>query len=875
MFIVLDLETTGLSSKEDSIIECAFVKIDRETFKEQDRLTSFVNPQRAIPELISQITNIFGDDVEDAPVFSEIADDIQDFIEWFPIIWHNVSFDIRFLEAHGVDTSKNPPIDTFFLANFLCYDLKSLNLGYLSEYFGIVLDNAHRAIDDTLATIQVFQKLIAKLQAFSIEEKQIFHHFFTKCQDVGIHILRDEYLSPSMQWRWSDVITEIYTQKLKKNKKSVSKISCENSRIDIEKILEDIKNFEIRDSQKQMLLRVDTAFSVGEKVLIEAPTGIGKTFAYLLPAIKHSLNFWEPVHVSTSTKALQDQIYYKDLTFLQSIFPYEFSFTKLKGKRNYLWVSSFLDFIEAAELQTPTRVGFILKIILWSIQSDFWELDELDFYGEEWAFISEIHAWDSYVFDAGNPYKNIEFALNARKRAKEANIIITNNHILFQDMSSEGSLLGWVKNLVLDEAHSLEDIVTNSLKKTLSFQTVQNIFQKIEKKISKYKIPQTDILMKKQNILFDSAELFSTFESGIFEKFSLHAKYKILSIQEAFFQEHPELLLLSNTISRSLRDLKQEIIDLWEDMSVHFSREIQELAFIIQFLWEVCEGRDFQKNIYYMSHDDTRGTQIHYTLLQPWEFLQEFLWSKLDSIILTSATLQMWGNFSYIQKMLNVADFDTLCLQSDFDYSTQALVFIPTDLWSVKQNLPQVLKFLEVFFMTVRGQTLVLFTAFSVIREVFTWMKIKLQHENIHLLAQSISGSKNKQIDFFKANSENSILLWTDTFWEWIDIPGQDLRYLVVHKIPFAVPTDPIFIARSALFENSFQEYAIPKSILKLKQGFGRLVRSKDDTWIIVFLDDRISNTKWGEQFMEAFPHDIKVRYGTTEKLMSLLQSNS
>ena len=171
-----------------------------------------------------------------------------------------------------------------------------------------------------------------------------------------------------------------------------------------------------------------------------------------------------------------------------------------------------------------------------------------------------------------------------------------------------------------------------------------------------------------------------------------------------------------------------------------------------------------------------------------------------------------------MQKILETADFETFSLPSDFDYSKQALLFIPQDLGDIKNNVHEIISFLDIFFRVVKGRTLVLFTAFFMIREVFAKLKIQLEQDNIHLLAQSISGSKYKQIDTFKKHPENSILLGTDTFWEGIDIPGEDLQYLILHKIPFQVPTDPIFQARSALFQDSFQEYAIPKSILKLKQ---------------------------------------------------------
>lgn len=164
-----------------------------------------------------------------------------------------------------------------------------------------------------------------------------------------------------------------------------------------------------------------------------------------------------------------------------------------------------------------------------------------------------------------------------------------------------------------------------------------------------------------------------------------------------------------------------------------------------------------------------------------------------------------------------------------------------------------------------------LFTAFSLIREIYSKLKLDLQKDGVSLLAQSISGSKHKQIEHFKKHAASSILMGTDSFWEGIDIPGDDLKYLLIHKIPFPVPSDPIFIARSKLYKNSFEEYAIPKSIIKLKQGFGRLIRSEQDTGMMIFLDDRIFSTSWGKIFLDAFPEDVKIRYGSSQKLIEIL----
>lgn len=873
MFVVLDLETTGLSVKDDAIIELALLKIDRHTFREVDRFTTLVFPGKEISDLISQITWIQNKDVVWAPTFSQVKAQVQEFIEGFPIIGHNISFDLRFLEAHGIDISKNPSIDTFFLANFLCYDIKSLNLWYLCEYFSIDLENAHRALADTLATAQVFQKLIEKLQKLSEGELDFVRYYFWICQDTWVRLLRDTYL-PKKEALSQEKLFEIYMHILGKNIQDITDISHSKNQLDVGVILANIPWFEPRESQKIMLDKVDKTLNHGEKCMIEAPTWIGKTFAYLLPALKYSLSTGEPVHISTSTKALQDQIYFNDLAFLKQHFPEDFSYTKLKGKRNYLSILALSEFLESNSHSPAAMVSFLLKVFFWSMKTEFWELDDLDFYGEEWGFVSQIHAGSVAVFDESNPYSSLEFVQRARKRAKKSNIIITNNHILFQDIISEGSLLWGVKNLILDEAHALEDVVTQSLKKSLWFASFQTLTQKIDQKIQKYKIVLETFALQKQQMLYDMAELFSIFEGALFENFSLDAKYKTLLLQESFFSEREELGMLAKKIFDLAEGLKKWLQDCDEEVALKFQSEIQEISFCQQVIAEVFFHRDFQKSFYYIAHDENKGTQLFSSVLHPGSFLQEYLWSKLESVVITSATLQMGDDFAYIRKMLHLEDFETLTLPSDFDYEKQALLYIPQDLGSVKNNVSQILTFLDVFFRTVRGRTLVLFTAFFMIREVFSQLKSSLESENIHLHAQSISGSKHKQIDAFKKHPENSILLGTDTFWEGIDIPGEDLQYLIIHKIPFQVPTDPVFQARSRLFQDSFQEYAIPKSILKLKQGFWRLIRTKKDTWIVVFLDDRIRNTPWGQKYYQAFPENIKIRTGTTQKLLEILSKH-
>lgn len=872
MFIVLDLETTGLSPKEDTIIEFAFVKIDRNTFKEIDRLTAFVDPGRPIPELISGITNIFDSDVTWAAAFEDSIDDIEDFIEWYPLIGHNISFDVSFLLSHNVDLSKNPYIDTFFLANFLCSGEKSLNLGHLCEVFKIDLLSAHRAIDDTLATVEVFRCLIEKLQWLPREQKNIIASLMHISRDAWVQVLKNEYLSEDkfIQGK-DDIFAKYFSHISEKLKDNIDKIHYKE-KVEIASFLSSVEAFELRESQRIMLDKVDNNFSKWEKLIVEAPTGTGKTLAYLLPAIKYSLTSWESVHISTSTKALQDQIFYKDLLFISENFEHHFSYTKLKWKRNYFSFHSFEVFFDSVDLNESQILSMVLKLMLWSLWSEYGELEELDFYGEEYRYISDIHAGNSFVFDEGNIYKKYEFALRARNRAKSSNIIITNNHILFQDIMWEWNLLGWVKNLVLDEAHSLEDIITSSLKKSLSQKSLDTLFAKITKKLHKYEIQNLEIERASARILFESQEIFNTFESSLFEKFSLESKYKSSLLSLEYFDNYEWLTAIAKRIKDDIGILMKSMWELADGHMKYFTSEYQELSTVLEMFEKVFFHLDTSTHIYYITHNDFRGTEFHYTVLQPWSFLRSELWKNLESVVLTSATLQMGDDFKYMKDSLELHDFETLLLPSDFNYSEQALLYIPQDLGSVKYNLPEVIDFLGKLFMIIKGRALVLFTSYMNIKETYIALKSNLQQNDITLLAQSISGGKHKQIESFKAHAESSILLGTDTFWEWIDIPWDDLKYLIIHKIPFQVPSDPIFQARARLYKDSFKEYSIPKSILKLKQWFWRLIRSQSDTGIVIFLDDRISSSSWWKSFLQAFPDDIKIRYGKSSTFLDTLK---
>ncbi|MDD3646401.1 MAG: helicase C-terminal domain-containing protein [Candidatus Gracilibacteria bacterium] len=878
MIVALDLETTGLDNNFDKIIEIALVKFNPITFEIIEKFDTLINPGIEIPELTSNITNIFNKDVENAPTFDYIKDKVIEFIGDLPILGHNVYFDKDFLVSYGIPLGNNITLDTFLLSNIFFRYEKSLSLESLSSSFNLDLEGAHRALNDTIATLKLFKLIIDKTKDLNEQDKKIFSYILSKSEDSGFRFILDNYVDKKEKNIDKTKFLKLFFSNFPDKKEYIQLMEDKDIKIkDFRQIMSKIENIEPRENQEIMYNEVLSSLDNNKKLAIEAPTGVGKTFAYLLPSILYSIKNGEQVYITTSTKALQDQIYYKDLKFFKNNLEYDFTYTKLKGKRNYLGIYTFLRFFDEEEFLSKEKTSFLLKTIYWVFDSEEYELDELDYYGSEYSFLREINADDKVTFSAINMYEDREPAVRARRNARGSNIVIINNNILFQDIDGENNILGKVKNLIIDESHNLEDVVTNTLKKGFSIKDLEKTFSIVDNSLKKHKFIVDNYNQKVDSLLFDVGSMFDVFGAYLSLKVSEDSKYKTALIKSDFFNSNIDNVDIAS-ISLGLRIKLTELIDnlliVPEEIYMHLSKEISHLEMILDIIGVVLDKNSINKFISIISYTENKGFYLEYTLLSPGEYLINNLWNKLNSCILTSATLKINDSFDYISNILGLEGFDFKSLQTDFDYSKQALLYVPDDLGSIKNNMTNIVNFLHDFFMVVKGSTLVLFTAFFAIKEVYSKLNIPLKKEGITLYAQGIGGGKHKLLDFYKSNHANSVLLGTDTFWEGVDISGEKLKYLIIHKVPFMVPSDPIFQARSILFKNAFADYSLPKAIIKLKQGFGRLIRTKEDSGIVVFLDDRIYSTNWGEALFGAFPVNIKYKKGSSNGLLEVLKKN-
>lgn len=869
MIICFDLETTWTNPKTDKIIEIAMIKLREDNFEIIDSYNSFINPEIPIPTIISSITNIFDEDVSLAPKIEEIRQEILDFIWNNILLWHNVDFDINFLVENWINVEKNLKIDTFFIANFLNFRNESLNLEMLCKHYKIEIFWFHRAINDTKATAELFAKMLNEFNWYSSEKISLIKYIFDLSSDLNVKIMWRFLGLDNLQnlsfWDFETIILKkVWVFKIPEILNEFKQTDLD--KIDILDYFKDLWNLEKRDNQFKMAEKVFESLDKNKKIVIEAPTWLWKSFAYLIPSIIYAKNIWEKVYVSTNTKTLQDQLFEKDLKFLKNKLWQDFFYTKLKWKSNYLSLKWFFDYILLWDLEYKD-VSFFSKISLWLLETKFWELDELSFFPQEYYLKNELTS-DRFNFEkAKNIYLDYEFLEKARKSIDVSDLVIINHSLLFSDLENENSILWSLQNIIIDEAHNIEDNITEVLKRRYNFKNFVEVLAKIEKILTIKDVNKLEFLVKKDNI-FSKLDLVEDFwNTYITRKTLADQAYKTVLIWKDFYEEFD--------FSDLLKKINLEIIWISDFLKTQenydFSREILYFENVLDVLNVIFKSDNSDSKIKILNFSENYWLYFEYTVLSPWDYLKNNFWDKISTCVLTSATLSINNSFDYLKNILNLEWFDFLKFYSDFDYKSQSTLFIPTDLWNIKNSSQSISNFLKEFYEIVWWNTLTLFTSFASIKSIYVENSINLKKMWINLLAQSIWWSKTKILNQFLEKPNESIILWTDSFWEWVDITWWKLKYLIIYKLPFQVPTDPIFQARSKAFKDPFLEYSIPKAIIKLKQGFWRLIRSKNDKWIVILLDDRI-NTSWWNAFYNAFPEDINIKKWSSKQFLEIIE---
>lgn len=944
VYSVVDIETTGLSPEDNEIIEIGIVKILKGKIK--GKFHSLVKPKNPIPSMIQKLTGINDEMVKESPSFEEIAVKLKKFIGDSIFVAHNAEFDFNVINASLKKAQKaaleSKVVDTQELVTIVYPALSSYRLSSLAQKLGIYVEEKHRAMSDAEATAQLFILLIREIKKMNKgvlrEIVKLGYGMNWPLYDIFSEALdENNTLEDSGTTKFIKDIIKPSTDIVRKKKQKLKGRAV----IDQKEINEffkkrgalakNISNYEVRSSQIEMASTIANTFNKPGHLVIEAGTGTGKSAAYLYPSILYSLNNRKPIVVSTRTKNLQEQLIDKDMPLLKKSLKHNFYAVVVKGIENYFCLKKWdMHYRLIVKRIAKDDLSIFFGLLNWLSQTgtgDISELHSMLYYKANQDYKSESRTClKEKCHYIGSCFYNL-----IKRNAHKADIIIVNHALLFSDVNLKGGILPQYDQLIIDEAHNIEDAATESFSVVLSSKVILDILRKfvdnkssvsiieelelfLLKEIKNLKIiREVKLLIKEINKTIDHAFKITRKTFEIITNFVNSEKLKetgLVNIQPLKRGEIWKLIINLNLKSSSKwNDINESLSSLYEEIN-KLTKQLDSLRDIIENNNEsrkpesicldlVSASGQFQdilnaiKFVFTSEENYISWIEVD-TSLSPWvtniysapinvgQYIYESIISKKENIVFTSATLSINNNFEYFKKRvgLNYCDLkvDELKLGTEFDYQKQALICIPQGLNTTRENennLNNVSKLLAQIIISTQGRTLVLFTSYKMLQDVYFSTQGILSNESIMVYCQGRHGSRRSILDRFK-DEKRAVIFGTDSFWEGVDLPGEDLSCLVMMKLPFAVPTEPVVLARTEDVEfregNGFLNYSVPYAVIKFRQGIGRLIRTKKDRGIAVIFDDRLYEKTYGQVFLNSISEYSKV-YETPENILKTIKS--
>ncbi|MBT7467688.1 MAG: hypothetical protein HN798_05210 [Chloroflexi bacterium] len=922
ILIALDLETTGINSSTDHIIEVGAVKFKGD--EQVDTLSLLVNPQRKLSNFIIGLTGITQSDVDSAPDWIDVKAEVADFISGVPIIGHNVGFDASFLRSHGV--KPDGLYDTMSMAEIALPAGPEYSLGRLSQRFEFFHDNPHRALSDALATRDLFLHLLGIIEGFDravIEQiKLLGEKANTPLGALAARIIAGDD-SPFLPT--SDSLTGIDPKELGARLRSASKIpSVEPHKYDqdekdaqkVSGVVDDIfgvggalekslPGFESRPEQGEMAKAVSDAIESGEHLIVEAGTGVGKSLAYLVPSVLTAIRSGKKVIISTNTINLQEQLIGKDVAITSAALSEygdsvdKIRATQLKGRANYVCFKRWQNAVLTTD-PNDLESKLLSKLLVWMRDTETGDRSELAL-GRLTSLFGRFSAQGAIMCPSN---EGPCFLRKARNQANASNVVIINHALLMSDIAMGGGLLPDHDVLVVDEAHHLESAATNHLGFSVNQFQLENelrqltgnrgILAKLASSISKGAVNALDA---STNIAAQATEAVEAAVQNSSIMFDMAAK---IPAEMATGSQQQTELRITDSVRRQ---------PSWSDLEIAWENANTRLLEVSAYLAELCEQASATKDssaeglvldayavkdtiessatslreaipepqddcVYWLrGQSGNRGTNINGAPLDVSKKLNQALFEGDKSVILTGATIAYEKSFERYRNSIGLETGSDLVLGSPYDYKKNTLIAVPEDMPSPGEPgfANATADVLIDIARSSAGRVLVLFTSISALDNARKAIASVLGKEGIRVIAQGADGSPARIMRMLTEEGK-TIALGTSSLWEGVDLQGASLDALVMARLPFPVPSDPIVAARSELFEDGFSEYSIPEAVQRFRQGFGRLIRSRTDRGVFVILDNRIVTKQYGVKFQRALPR-CTVRRVSTERLFPLLES--
>ena len=609
-----------------------------------------------------------------------------------------------------------------------------------------------------------------------------------------------------------------------------------------------LPGYEERPSQRRLSEAVDRTLRGGGLLLAEAGTGTGKTLAYLLPAVE----LGRRVVVSTGTKNLQEQLIDKDLPLLARALGRDLKVALMKGRANYLCLLRHRSFGEAGSFKQLHEIPLYRAVEAWAPGTDTGDRAEVSDLPDTAMFWREIAASSENCIGQGCADFDACWITKMRQRALEADIVVVNHHLLCADLavresSNYGQVIPPYDTVILDEAHLLEDVATQYFGVAVSSHRVEDVCRDVERELKAAALDAREVRAEVEAVRHRADRFFGLLSRG--EGQRLAAGW--MTSRHA---EESKALLLRLSGLKSAILATPERPEALNGLALRAAGLRDELHFVL-------EAED-EGHVYFVETRG-RGVFLKATPIDVSERLQELLFSQVRAAVLTSATLAVDGGFTYLRSRLGLAEAEELLLSSPFDFEEQAILYVPRHMPEpqsplfVERAADEVVGLLELS----RGRAFVLFTSYANMNAVAALVAGRVEFP---LLIQG-EAPKAQLLDTFR-QTPNAVLFATSSFWQGVDVVGDQLSCVIIDKLPFASPGDPVVSARIERLRsqggNPFGEYQVPVAVLSLKQGLGRLIRSAADRGILAVLDSRIVEKSYGRRFLDSLPparlvHDL------------------